>query len=387
MFAWLRRFLDLKKTVRAAHSLSLMAKRYLLAASGSGDTGLGRRSGWACRIMYKQILLIAFFLCAGCGVKNINNPINSTSFYNGNEQVIYVRDVFCDGKNFMMPVGYLVPNGKSTASMFPNPFPRSIQINYKIDNESHTQSIDLSEQIAFFKKNRSKEVTLYIIYTAEGNFISKIHIDTGGDSLRLEGYMHPDENDLSYQSYKNVLKATLSNDVKSLKELKSSGAPFIWKNEPVSNSTIEWACLRGNSEIVDIIEQTGTIFPSYTYANCIKLAAQDDNAEILRKLLVPKYTSGITNRSLQSILYATVSLNTKSSPGTLDILLKHFELSPNYRVRDYGHTLLIVAAQSGKKDMVEYLLNIGADKELSIQSGEKAIDLALDPEINELLLK
>ncbi len=54
-------------------------------------------------------------------------------------------------------------------------------------------------------------------------------------------------------------------------------------------------------------------------------------------------------------------------------------------IRDYGHTLLIVATQSDNPQMVKYLLNNGANKELKLENGNKAIDFATSESTRKLL--
>ena len=197
--------------------------------------------------------------------------------------------------------------------------------------------------------------------------------------------MYPDELEPRYQDYKQILNAAYSNDEEQFVNLVKAGAPLIWKNDPISNTTFEWACLKGNKSIFEIIEASGVKFPDYVYANSLKLAAQEDDLEILKLLLNTNYTKEINNGDLQVILYSTVSANSDSSSIAIDMLLKYFDLDVNFRVGDYGHTLLMVAAQNNKADIVKYLLDHGADRTLTIQSGETVLYFARNEHIRELL--
>ena len=67
------------------------------------------------------------------------------------------------------------------------------------------------------------------------------------------------------------------------------------------------------------------------------------------------------------------------------MLLEYFDLPIDFKVRDYGHTLLIVASQSGKEEIVRFLVKQGADADLDLDNGSKAIDVDREEGIKKIL--
>jgi len=116
--------------------------------------------------------------------------MNSVSFHSKNEKQIFVSEIYCDNKQFMMPVGYLGANGGATALMFPDTFPEKITIKYQVtdNNREEEFELDLSKQKAFFEQHKNKELTLYVIYTDENTFISKVYLESENENSILNGY-------------------------------------------------------------------------------------------------------------------------------------------------------------------------------------------------------
>lgn len=343
------------------------------------------RTGDCPRFLHLCIAIITTFILAGCISHSLGRPMYSISFESKNETRIFVNSVFFDGKEYGIPVGILAPHAGSSASMFPINFPEQVRIEYELEDKDLSYTIDVSELRNFYLQNKYKEMDFYFVYTRSGEFVSKLYIESDGDHRKIEGYMYPDENQTEYKEYKQVVAAVVDGNIEELKRLAIMDAPFYWENEPVTLSTIERASQYGNVKAFEIIEQSNADFPSFCYSNSIKLAAQNNHIPVLEKLLNEAYTQNITTHDLQRILSSTVSLNTKSSPEALGLLLNYFKLLPDFRLSDYGHNLLSVATMSGKEDMVKYLLSIGADKELAIGNGKKAIDYARDESIRNLL--
>ena len=73
--------------------------------------------------------------------------------------------------------------------------------------------------------------------------------------------------------------------------------------------------------------------------------------------------------------------------STLQALVKHFDLGIDYKVRDYGHTLLFFAVQADKPDFAKWLISQGANKEAQLQDGSRPIDCERSELMKEILRK
>lgn len=329
------------------------------------------------------ISLIPLLLCS-CLSSN-RNAIERVSFHSFSSKEIFVSDVYFDGEKVRVPVGHLAPNSSSTTHSFFSNFPQTVRVNYQVDEVEFVDDIDFRDFNELVAKTKSNKMTLYMIYTEGGDFIPKLHLDVKGDYRGVQGELHPDQELEEYKSYKRLLRAVSSDDYELLKAEVDSGAPVYWLNEPVSNSPIEWAALNGNLDSLNLILSEGTQYPSFIIANCLKLAAQNGYTDILRVLLERQYTEGINNQNLQTILYSTVSLNTNSNSKAIMMLLQYFDLPIDFKIRDSGHTLLIVASQSDKTEIVRFLVEQGADTDLMTNYGSTAIDFTHKEDIRKIL--
>ena len=81
------------------------------------------------------------------------------------------------------------------------------------------------------------------------------------------------------------------------------GTPFVWKNDPVSLTPLEWSVRWNRKEAFDILmSYLPENYTCYDYANCIKLAAQEGYADILKKLLDNPKSKEIPKDDLENLM-------------------------------------------------------------------------------------
>ncbi|MFC1498059.1 ankyrin repeat domain-containing protein [Verrucomicrobiota bacterium] len=315
--------------------------------------------------------------------------MGSVSFSNHGLKDIFVDRILCDGKPFSVPVGCLGAGGggKASAFMFPPFIPKKFTIEYEKDGKKLKDEVegkwieDLLE-----KAKPAKEVTLHFIYSDEEKFIVKVYFDRGENRNGYGGELWPDEKDPNFALYKELIENSYNGNTDKVRELIEKGAPCTWKNEPVSLTPLEWTARWNRIDAFNtIIKIMPKDYSVKRYANCIKLAAQDDNMEILAGLLKHPKCKEISEDKLQNLFYSTC--NSAKKTETLELLLNCFDVGVDFRVRDYGHTLLFVAVQADNASLVEWLLNQGADVSKTLKNGSKAIDSARSEAVKKLFNK
>jgi hypothetical protein len=333
------------------------------------------------RMRTNLLLLICFF---ATGVCNAVTP-SWISFGNFSTNEIYVTDILIDGKDTGIPCGILVPGGaKSTSDMFPKRVPNTFTIIFKQGSLSITQNVSGKTVADLIKAaGTSDEITVHFVYSHKGIFIPKVEASEKRTPSEV-GKLFPEENDPLFQKYKTLIRAAYDGDVAGVKAAIKNGAPFTWPDDPVGLTPLEWTIRWNREPAFDAL--MATLPPDYSafnYAHCLRLAIQSGNSGLLNKLLAQPLADQVPQRELQEIFY-TACYSTKS-PSSLGILLNHYPVGIDYRVRDYGHTLLFVAVQGQNDDVVEWLVNHGANKNVTLQNGSKPIEHARDERVRKLL--
>ncbi len=230
---------------------------------------------------------------------------DSVTFSNHSDVKLWVDRVLCDGREFPVPVGVLSPGGaKAGASMFPSPIPKVFTIEYEKDGKKLSADISGEGVSSAIKlAENAKEITLYFIYTDAEEFVVKIYFDRGDNSLPYEGELWPDEKNPKFKSYKELVRSAYTGDSKKVEELLKDGTPFVWKNDPVSLTPLEWSVRWNRKEAFDILmSYLPENYTCYDYANCIKLAAQEGYADILKKLLDNPKSKEIPKDDLENLM-------------------------------------------------------------------------------------
>ncbi len=262
--------------------------------------------------------------------------------------------------------------------------PQIFTIIFRKDSQSVTQSISGRDVSDLLKQAQSGgDLTVHFIYSHRGQFIPKVEAQTRNRSDE-ERRLWPDENDALFAKYKVLDRAAYKGDVPAVKKALDDGAPVLWPENPIGLSPLE-ATVRWNHEaafdvLLNVLPRD---YSPYNYASCIKLIAPKENTNILRKLLDRPLANQVPPQEMQEIFYSASC--SASSPHSLEMLLNHYNVGIDYRVRDYGHTLLFAAVQERKYEIVEWLIQHGADRNATLRDGSKPIDHARDARMRALL--
>jgi len=309
------------------------------------------------------------------------------SFGNHSTNKMFVTHVLCDGKEFDIPVGILNP-GRSkatTANGFPRKMPSKFTILYQMDSQSLTQDVSGKEVSQLLEQARSAlDVTVHFIYSNRGEFIPKVEARSRGSLRPDEVKLWPDENEPIFQKYKALVRAAYDGKADEVRKELEAGAPFSWPENPAGISPLEYTAFRNKEPAFDeMLKSLPLDYSRFMYGNCIKLAAQEEHTSILTKLLAKSLADALPPPDLQEVFYS--ACYSAKTPLALEILLKHYPVGIDFRVRDYGHTLLFVAVQGRNYATVEWLVNHGANKTLTLRNGSKPIDWARDERMRQLL--
>jgi ankyrin repeat protein len=314
--------------------------------------------------------------------------MHSVAFSNHSTNSIWVERILCDGTLFPAPCGALSPGGsKASVAMFPSSIPNVFRIEYEKSNKMLMADIPASDaRAAIDAAKPANEITLHFIYSDQENFILKIYFDRGEESLRLDGELWPDEKEPLFQRYKELVRSAYSGDSERAKQLVSSGAPLVWKNEPITLTPLEWSVRWDHLETFKLLMSAiPDDYPGYNYANCLKVAARDDVTEILELLLSSPHAKAIPADSLQDLFYSVCSSAQKLS--TLQSILKCYNVGVDFKVRDYGHTLLFVAVQADNHEFARWLISQGANRDAMLESRRRPIDFARSKTMEDILRK
>lgn len=172
--------------------------------------------------------------------------------------------------------------------------------------------------------------------------------------MRLEGKLLPDEDNPTFKSYKELVRASIDGNAQRIHELLANGVPYTWPNQPEGLTLLGWSVRWNKKEAFDVlIEQMPKDFYPYEYYWCIQIAAQDGELEILKRLLQSPLANDIPKFQLQEIFYHACYHPNSNNIETVKMLLDHFKVGVDYKTRDFGHTLLFVAIDSGDAKLIK----------------------------------
>jgi hypothetical protein len=310
----------------------------------------------------------------------------SISFSNGSTNELYVTRVLCDRDNSSLAPGILIPGSSSKILLdsFPKKLPGKFTIEYRIKSQTFIDTVDGKEVSDLLKAaSGNDQITLHFIYSHRGRFIAKVE-EKGRSDEPYDRKLWPDEKDAEFQRYKQLLRAAYDGNAANVREELQRGALFAWPDNPVTLTPLEWAVRWNHMEAFqELLKVLPEHYSIYSYGHCIKLATYPESIPILRTLLSNPFADRIGNDQLQEIFY-TACYSAKS-PQPLQMLLERYPVGVDYRVRDYGHTLLFAAVQGRNPAIVEWLVNHGADTNAVLKNGSKPIDHARDEKIRALL--
>jgi ankyrin repeat protein len=232
----------------------------------------------------------------------------------------------------------------------------------------------------------ASDITVHFIYSHRDEFIPKVEAKIRSNGRSGETKLWPDENAPAFRKYKLLVRAAWDGKADDTRKALEDGAPFSWPDNPVDISPLEYTAARNHELAFDeLMKALPVDYSTYMYGHCIQVASQEGHTNILTKLLAKPQADMVPSRLLPEIFYS--ACYSAKIPAALEILLKHYPVGIDFRVRDYGHTLLFVAVQGRNHATVEWLLNHGANKNVTLKSGSKLIDWARDEQMRELLTR
>ena len=200
----------------------------------------------------------------------------------------------------------------------------------------------------------------------------------------------------------DVMKAIQSDDVASLKEIFKSHPELAGSRDDKGNSPLLVSAYYGRAAMIRAILDQG-VRPNLFEACAAGLAG--DVARLLKenpRLVAERSHDGWTPLHLAAffgrlelvkmLLDAGASMMTISNNNESNLpinaaaagrrndvvrLLVERGCPPDARASDQGYTALHLAANNGNVELVEFLLQAGADRNLKTGSGETARDLAV----------
>ena len=332
----------------------------------------------------KQVLTtIGFILIGVVGT----HASRSVSFSNSSTNEIWVTRVLCDGKNSsILACGVLGPgNGaKVLVDYFPK-IPAEFAIQYRSGTEERVDKIAGARVSELLKAAaRSQDITLHFIFSRSGHFVAKIE-GSGKESSPYEKNLWPDEQDPNFHRYKDLLRAAYDGNAERVGKALEDGVPFAWPDNPLGLTPLEYTVRWNHAAAFEVlIKRVPEDYPVYAYAKCIKLAVHENLIAILRELLSHSFADRVFGERLQDIFYEACY---SGRPEALELLLKRYPVGIDYKVGDYGHTLLFAAVQGRNPAVVEWLMEHGADRNATLRNGSKPIDWARDEKIRQLLMR
>lgn len=268
---------------------------------------------------------------------------------------------------------------------FPEIMPEVFTVEFEQNGKSYTNSIKAGGAAEAIKQAApAKELTLHFIYSDKNEFILKVHFERIGDSQRHDGELWPDETTPTFAAYKELVRSAYDGNVDKVKKLMSEDTPFFWHNEPISLTPLEWTArwnhIAAFKALYPLIPDD---YPEHNFAHCIKLAAQDDNSEILEMLVAHKKAKEITSDSLPLIFNYTCSFAKKLS--SLQTILKHFNIGDDFRASNSAEGLLSQAVESGDLEVARWLIKHDVSRNIQDKDGRRLIDIAKSAEMKTLL--
>lgn len=313
---------------------------------------------------------------------------DETKFTNASTNVIWVDSLLYDGKDSGVPCGWLGPNGGASASMDSCKIPQKVSVSYNyqdgpLKSEHFTQELATSNLVASLKSRHISNPVLLFVFSPDQHFTLKYYKERS-TAEELDGTLWPDCEDPRFAAYVAVVRSTVAGDVKQLHNLLDAGALSYWPGCPESMSPLEWSVRYENVAAINmLLSKLPADYSPYDFAECIKLAVYSGRTDILTTLFQNKLAQVVPLSSLQEIFYSAVYQ--RHSTEVVDMLLKQFKVGVDFPIRDVGITMLYTAAQDGDVGMVQWLLDRGANPDISLTIGTTLKSQARGAEVCRLL--
>jgi hypothetical protein len=331
------------------------------------------------------VLLFVFIISSISATARLRLLEGSYSFVNKSIHAVTVTRLLSDEKVLDHGTSLYPYQSASIMNldMFPYTLPKSFTVEYEdSDGKWHTDKLDTS----WITQKKSKSGEIYFVYTSEQNFCLKIYLETGGDKMRLDGLLLPDEDSSDYKKYKELACASIDGNTQRVRELLTNGAAYYWPNLPSGLTPLGWAVRWNHVETFEVLfQKMPKDFYPYEFYWCIKMAAQNGELEILKRLLESDLANNVPSFPLQEIFYDSCYHSNPNSTDVLKLLLDHYKVGIDFKTRDYGHTLLFIAIDSRDLKLIKWLLDQGANPNAKLEDGTTPLQRTRTEEIRKLL--
>ena len=260
------------------------------------------------------------------------------------------------------------PLRASRSVSFPKKFPDKATIKYEIRTETYTKTVDLKELKEVFKQyENTHDISLYFMILSKDKVAAKLYVEPGDSRHPIrDGVLYPDFKEIEYIKYKKLLTAAYDGDLEEMKRLLETNAPLHW-DDPQWLTPFEWTARWGRYECFDYLyTQCRALITEDEIYFSVRMAAQENYIPILKTLLSDIDIEKVPPYILQGWLKVACEFN--HSPEACQYFVETIGIDVDFETSDVGHTLLFTAVLSGRKDTVEYLLNIGANPEVKLDN-------------------
>src|SRR5207244_2307843 len=129
------------------------------------------------------------------------------------------------------------------------------QVEYKDERGTrHTEKLDAAMVKKALDSNKTAtDATIYFVFSSEQKFVLKLYLESGGESMRLDGNLLPDEGNPAFKAYKELVRSAIDGNAKRAQELLSEGTPYAWPNDPISLTPLEWSVRWNRKSAFDVL--------------------------------------------------------------------------------------------------------------------------------------
>lgn len=317
---------------------------------------------------------------AGCkeGPGGIGRFKSVSISYGGSEPgCLKVRKVMMDNKP-IVPPGSICGGAGATELIFPDKFPASVTVEYEAEGRQLARTIDtlkLRDYVDTVPKMMNLVLNIY--NSRRQGLLAKVYVTPDIGSEIYLGELYPDLENPIYRDYRQLQIASDRGDLGAVKTLLSKGVPQFWEDDPASFTPLQYALRRGDRKLVEfLLDELPANFPVLAYDWSMRLVASWGDAPLLEQFLRRPQAAALSADSLRGLLdYACRA----KGAAALKLLVRRYKTGVNFKLSDWGDTLIFSAARNGNLEAFEWLLENGADVNARLQDGKRLKDI-LNPD-------
>lgn len=248
------------------------------------------------------------------------------------------------------------------------PLPERASIRFSSDGRIREHQVDFSRAK---KSLQGFPDAIHFVIRSEDEVVGKIASKMRDESnFAFWPQIFPDQTDPKFVLYRRLGDAAYTGNRSKAEQLLRQGAPLEWDDPMPSNSPLEFACLRGHRSVVLLLLANGAQMMSpKRLSNAWRFGLQSDSTDIARDVAAVIPDGRFRQHDLKEAVYAAACAgNVKGAT----YLFEERKLDINLRTGDAGHTALYSAVQHRQLNLLRYLLQHGADPNVSVM-GKSAL--------------